>query len=280
MKIIKRFALFAVIFLTGCGYIPVRTPFLIGGNNYSEPSIATDRLRILSWNIQKQGGGGNWKNDFLRIANEDKKPHLILLQEVRLDTSIIKILKDDLRMGWEFSPNLYEHRHDAYSGVLTASFIEPIMATPALSSGTEPFTRTAKPFLYTKYLLDQASFKLLVVNVHCINFKIDLVAFKAQIQDFVGVVMEHDGPVLMAGDFNTWSGERLEHLYNRAVEMGLAKINFGSKARSIESAFGNALDHIFISKSKLAVVKGSQDVIVDVESSDHYPLFIELWVTP
>jgi endonuclease/exonuclease/phosphatase (EEP) superfamily protein YafD len=40
--------------------------------------------------------------------------------------------------------------------------------------------------------------------------------------------------------------------------------------------FGNALDHIFISKDKLEVIDGSQDVIVDINSSDHKPLFVEV----
>jgi len=40
--------------------------------------------------------------------------------------------------------------------------------------------------------------------------------------------------------------------------------------------FGNTLDHIFISRKNLEVVKGSQDVIAGIKSSDHSPLFVEL----
>ena len=230
----------------------------------------------LSWNIHKEVNDVNWKNDFIKIVRDNKNPNIILLQEVSLEMNIIEILKDDLEMGWEFAPNLYQEKYGAYSGVLTASSIKPTMVKPALSNGTEPFTKTRKAVLFTKYNLGLASFELLVVNIHGINFKIDLDEFKDQISYVAGAVMEHDGPVIMAGDFNTWSEDRLKHLYKIVKELELVKIKFGSKSDYVKTIFGNPLDHIFISKEKLEVVKGSQDVILDIKSSDHYPLFVEL----
>ncbi len=275
-KIKNLFVIFLVIFIFGCGHVPVRTPFILSGNYYQKQSIREDRLRILSWNIHKEVNDINWENDFIKIVRDNKNPNIILLQEVRLEKNIIEILKDDLEMGWEFAPNLYQEKYGAYSGVLTASSIKPTMVKPALSNGTEPFTKTRKPVLFTKYNLGLASFELLVVNIHGINFKVDLDEFKDQISYVAGAVMEHDGPVIMAGDFNTWSEDRLKHLYKIVKELELVKIKFGSKSDYVKTIFGNPLDHIFISKEKLEVVKGSQDVILDIKSSDHYPLFVEL----
>jgi endonuclease/exonuclease/phosphatase (EEP) superfamily protein YafD len=276
IKIKNLFVIFLVIFIFGCGYVPVRIPFILSGNYYQKQSIREDRLRILSWNIHKEVNDINWENDFIKIVRDNKNPNIILLQEVRLEKNIIEILKDDLEMGWEFAPNLYQEKYGAYSGVLTASSIKPTMVKPALSNGTEPFTKTRKPVLFTKYNLGLASFELLVVNIHGIDFKIDLDEFKDQISYVAGAVMEHDGPVIMAGDFNTWSEDRLKHLYKIVKELELVKIKFGSKSDYVKTIFGNPLDHIFISKEKLEVVKGSQDVILDIKSSDHYPLFVEL----
>jgi len=274
-----KYLLFILLFISisGCGYTPVRTPFIIRGDYYQARSISDDSLRILSWNIHKEVDKENWKKDFLKIVRDNKKkPNIILLQEVRLETNMIRILKEDVKMGWEFSPNLYQEEYDAYSGVLTASYIKPAMVKPALSSGVEPFTKTPKPVLFTKYSFDSESFELLVVNIHVINYKLGLDEFKEQLRYIAEFVMGHDGPVIMAGDFNTWSEDRLQHLDKVIKEMGLIKITLGSKSNHVETMFGNSLDHIFISKEKLEVVEGSQDVMADINSSDHKPLYVEV----
>jgi endonuclease/exonuclease/phosphatase (EEP) superfamily protein YafD len=277
MKIkIKIVLFFLKICISGCGYIPVHTPFAISGNNYEEYSInSNDVLRILNWNIHKKIDSDNWKNDFIKIVIRDKKPNIILLQEVRLGEDIVNIFKNDLKMGWEFSPNLYQVKYDAYSGVLTASYVKPTMVQPALSNGTEPFTKTPKSILFTKYNIGTKSSELLIVNIHGINFKIGLDEFKEQIRFVAEAIIQHDGPVIMSGDFNTWRKDRLKHLEKMTNELNMVKIDFGAKSDNIKTKFSNPLDHIFISK-KLQVVKGSQDVIVDINSSDHSPLFVEL----
>ena len=214
----------SLISISGCSYIPVRTPFTISGNNYKIDSINSDTLRILNWNIHKEVDNDNWKNDFIKIVKSDKKPTIILLQEVRLEENIIDIFKNDLRMGWEFCPNLYQEKYDAYSGVLTASYIKPTMVESALSNGTEPFTKTPKPILFTKYNIGSKSSELLIVNIHGINFKINLDEFKEQIRFVAGAIMQHNGPVIMAGDFNTWRKDRIEHLNKIANELNMEKI--------------------------------------------------------
>lgn len=201
---------------------------------------------------------------------------LILLQEVRLDKNIIKTLKNDLKMGWEFSPNLFQGAHDAYSGVLTASYAKPATVIPALSNGTEPLTQTQKPVLFTKYDLGWESSELLVINIHGINFKIGLDEFKEQLSFIAALVLVHDGPVIMAGDFNTWSEKRRGYLDKIAEKMGLIKISFDCQSNDVETSFFNSLDHIFIHEEKIKVVNGSEDVIMDIHSSDHAPLFVEL----
>ena len=121
------------------------------------------------------------------------------------------------------------------------------MVESALSNGTELFSRIQKTVLFTKYPIDAPSLELLVVNIHGINFNIHLDGFKEQIRYIAEVVMRHDGPVILAGDFNTWREARRDHLSELVKEMELVKIDFGSKADYVETMFGNPLDHIFIS---------------------------------
>lgn len=266
---------FISVSIVACGYIPVRTPFTLSDDSYDKEANINDSIRILNWNIHKEGNLSEWKKVITRIV-KDKKPDFILLQEVRLDGKVGDFISKDLKYGWEFSPNLYQGKYDAYSGVLTASHIKPKMVESALSNGTELFSKIQKTVLFTKYPIGSPSLELLVVNIHGININIDLDGFKEQIRYIAEVVMRHDGPVILAGDFNTWKEARLDHLSKLVKEMELVKIDFGSNADYVETMFGNPLDHIFISKEKLEVIKGSQDVIVDIKSSDHSPLFVEL----
>lgn len=276
MKPTPLFLIFLFITMAGCGYTPVRKPFVINNDSYRAGTIINDRLRILSWNIHKMVGDEHWQNDFITIVRDTKKPDIILLQEVRFESDMSRILRDDLTMGWEFTPNLYQKKYKAWSGVLTASRIKPTLVKPFLSTVVEPFVKTPKPVLFTKYSLGPDSLELLVVNIHGINFKFTLADFKEQLKRVALFVSGHDGPVIMGGDFNTWSTGRIECLEKHASEMGLAAVSFGSESDTIESVFGNALDHIYISTDTLKVVEGSQDVIEAVNSSDHKPLFVEL----
>ncbi len=279
MKLKFLSVVFLALSISGCGYIPVRTPFVISGDYYKELSIKEDRICILSWNIHKEVDNSNWKKDLIRIARVNgNKPIIILLQEVRLEKNIIQIFRDDLDFGWEFSPNLYQEKYDAYSGVLTSSYIRPRLVESALSKGTEPITKTPKVALFTKYNLDLISLELLVVNIHGINFKIGLDEFKEQLGYVAEFVLGHDGPVIMAGDFNTWSENRRDHLDRIAEKMNLEKVEFGSKTEYIATKFGNPLDHIFFSREKLDVVKDSQNVFEDIKLSDHSPLFVEFMI--
>jgi len=263
--------------IVACGYIPVRTPFTLSDDSYDKEAVINDSIRILIWNIHKNGNLSEWKKEITHIVKK-KEPNFILLQEVRLEGDVGAFISKNLKYGWEFSPNLYQGKYDAYSGILTASHIKPKMVKPFLSNAAEPFSKTQKTVLFTKYLIDSASFELLVVNIHAINIKIDLDGFKEQLCYITEVVIRHDGPVILAGDFNTWREARLDHLSKLVKKMELVKIDFGSKADYTKTMFGNPLDHIFISKEKLEIIKGSQDIIADIKSSDHNPLFVELRV--
>ncbi len=261
--------------IVACGYIPVRTPFTLSDDSYDKEAIINDSIRMLIWNIHKNRNLSEWKKEITHIVKE-KEPNFILLQEVRLEGDVGTFISKNLKYGWEFSPNLYQEKYNAYSGILTASRIKPKMVKPVLSNAAEPFSKTQKIVLFTKYPIGSVSLELLVVNIHGINIKIDLDGFKEQLCSIAEVVMRHDGPVILAGDFNTWRKARLEYLSKIVKEMELIKIDFGSKANYVKTMFGNHLDHIFVSKENFEIIKGSQDVIADSKSSDHSPLFVEL----
>ena len=277
----KTKTLLGIVFslaFAACGFNPVRSSFTLSDNSYYNEVAFNDSIKILNWNIHKEGNTRDWEIAIARIV-EDKDPDFLLLQEVRLEAEVGSFISEDLQYGWEFSPNVYQGQYGAYSGVLTASNIKPKTVESALTKKTELFSEIKKTLLLAKYSVGSPASELLLINIHAINFNIGLDGFKEQMRCIAEAITEHNGPVIVAGDFNTWRQDRLDILNELALDMKLEKVDFGSDADNIMTVFGNTLDHIFISKDRLEVVNGSQDVLA-VKPSDHSPLFVELRIKP
>ena len=277
MYLTKKILLIFVlsVCLAACGYMPVNASFTLSGGTYEKKTAVNDSIRILNWNIHKEGNTREWEKAIASIT-QHKSPDIVLLQEVRLDAAVESFISENLHYGWEFSPNVYQGNHKAYSGVLTASHIKPNIVASALSKETELFSKIKKTILITKHRVGSPSSELLVINIHAINFNIGLDGYKDQMRCITAAIEDHDGPVIVAGDFNTWRKGRYDLLSKLARDMKLEKVDFGSDADHIAAVFGNPLDHIFISRETLEVVNGTQDVIAGIKPSDHSPLFVEL----
>ncbi len=262
------------LFLTYCGYSPVKKPFVVNGGKYRWKTVPQSSIRLLNWNIHKEGGRRPWREEFARIV-EEKAPNLVTFQEARIEPEFQRIFKKTAPMGWVCSPNTFMDLHDAYAGVLTASPFSPTAARPVLSKGIEPITNTTKAALFTTYTLRPSRKSLLLVNVHALNFQIGLASFKAQMDEIFGIVAEHRGPVILAGDFNTWRPKRMAYVDLLATEAGLARVDFSPETHAIVSRSDIPLDHVYYSEKDLAVTEGSPDVIEETMTSDHKPLFVE-----
>lgn len=125
--------------------------------------------------------------------------------------------------------------------------------------------RTVKATSVTEYALSNSTATLAVVNVHAINFSLGIEAFSRQLGQISDLVKAHEGPVIVSGDFNTWSQNRLETVQKMARESGLRTLVIPDDGRS--TFFGKRVDHVF--------VRGLQTVAAAtpaVETSDHNPI--------
>jgi endonuclease/exonuclease/phosphatase (EEP) superfamily protein YafD len=76
------------------------------------------------------------------------------------------------------------------------------------------------------------------------------------------------GPLIVAGDFNTWSDKRLIHLDSFAKNMGL-KIATLQDDKYIKKLFFKPLDHIYYRELELL-----EAVVIDTKKiSDHNPIY-------
>ena len=69
----------------------------------------------------------------------------------------------------------------------------------------EPWLGTPKATSITEYPLQDREDRLLTINLHAVNFALGLEDFQAQLHALTDVLASHQGPVILAGDLNTWS---------------------------------------------------------------------------
>lgn len=222
------------------------------------------RLRVLSWNLQK-GEQPGWEAELARLVIDSD---LVFLQEALLTAQLQRVLADaghDWLLAGSFNLNGRE------TGVLSAARVRP--ASACAQRAFEPLFQLPKSALIARYALPETSELLAVANVHSINFTLGFGEYRAQLEAVAHELAGHRGPVIVAGDFNTWNPTRLEVVDEVTRGLGLSPVRL---ARDTRSRFlGHPVDYVFV--RGLEVVHASAP---EVTSSDHNPLMVTLRVAP
>ncbi|MGB5456162.1 MAG: endonuclease/exonuclease/phosphatase family protein [Gammaproteobacteria bacterium] len=219
------------------------------------PGLDPESITILNWNIYK-GKRDGWATDFKRYS---QKHDILTIQEAHLGDELESLLEDEHH---HWTMNVAFNYQDKATGVMTASAIKPDYLCGQRT--IEPLIRTPKTSLIAYYPLAGVYEHLLVANIHGINFTLGLKAYHQQIEKLYSIIKHHDGPVVLAGDFNTWSDARMRIVEALAQRLALASLDYTNHNRT--NVFGNAIDHVFY--------RGLEPVEHDtwrVTSSDHNP---------
>lgn len=216
-------------------------------------------FEILSWNIQKSSNTG-WSTDLTTLAGD---ADLVFIQEASLQAGIPDLLEGVPALA--FAPGYRTSTLE--TGVMTLSSAMPTLACRL--TAMEPWLGTPKATSVTEHPISGRPERLLTVNLHAVNFALGIEDFEAQF-DAIGLVLEqHSGPVIFAGDLNTWSESR-QALVDRFMEThGLRPVRFEPDLRT--TAFGRALDHIYVRG-----LRAESAQVIPVDSSDHNPLQVRL----
>lgn len=236
-------------------------------------SLNRDSIAVLSWNIAKNNYDPSWSKDFRAII-EQYRPDKIFLQEVRLRVGVTEI-PELTKMGWAFAPNFIDTSNNTYSGILIATQADRHSSKAIITKHYEPVSDTPKVSLFAKYSLPNRLENLLAVNTHLINF-VSLSKFQAQLQEMELIIKEHQGAVILAGDFNTWNKPRWLMLSQMAARLNLTPVSFTVEdIKKIKSfLFSPPLDYIFY--RGFTQKPNTAKVIDNITSSDHNPLLVEL----
>jgi endonuclease/exonuclease/phosphatase (EEP) superfamily protein YafD len=245
--------------------IPESEALLVSGLP-KERELPARTLKALIWNIKK-AQFVNWKEEFQKFSEGQD---LILIQEAfnkELFTSTLSSIEGFLwNMGVSF---LYRSYGDTPTGTIVGSTVEPTQVEVKHSPDLEPVVSTPKAITVVRYPVQQKNEELLVISVHGINVH-TTGAFMRQMDDAVEAIRNHSGPVVFAGDFNTWNASRSGYLKKLCDELNLKDVEFINGHLRMKFR-GYYLDHIFVRgvEVKHAEVKASN-------GSDHQPLFLEL----
>jgi endonuclease/exonuclease/phosphatase (EEP) superfamily protein YafD len=224
---------------------------------FEKTAIPND-FSFLCWNIHKE----NLKKNFPVLIQEWKKKYrldLILLQEARFSPSLLSIA------GFPFVGAANIRLPKNFSGVVTAACADPLSSQFQMTRAREAFVSTRKNTLITIYQFQNKEM-LMVVNVHAINFR-SLACYQWEFSQLYDLIKGHEGPMILAGDFNCWRQSRKTILdaFTNQLNLDLARPRH---PEHVKEWFGFQLDRIYT--RQLAVV----DIqALDCKSfSDHNPL--------
>ena len=216
-----------------------------------------DRITLLSWNSYKQTSPA-W---LARLHQLSTGVDLLTLQEGVMSKGLRDQLKEDFPGGWLLA-NAFSQK-DRPTGVLTAAGVQSDFSCSFRIA--EPIIIVPKTVLISRYPIAGSNATLLLANLHMVNFSLAFTTYREQLRKTFDLLNQHEGPILIAGDFNSWSRGRQTIMLHFADALGMETVRFPEDTRS--RFHGHALDYIFY--------RGLQQLTASsppVNESDHNPL--------
>ncbi|MBU1420456.1 MAG: endonuclease/exonuclease/phosphatase family protein [Proteobacteria bacterium] len=228
-----------------------------------QAGLSPDSISIFNWNIYKEQRQ-NWDVDLLRLSHEKD---IILLQEAALNPELQEVLQQK---------NLYWNLNSAFkykgsdTGVLVASTIQDLESCGLRNS--EPLIGLPKTILISRYNITDSSDELLVATIHGINISLGTGAYQEQLDSLQSILKNHDGPIILAGDFNNWSKKRTDIMVQLAADLSLQILSFAEESRTL--FFGDPVDQILYRG-----LEPVSHIVHPVASSDHNPISVTFRLT-
>lgn len=215
------------------------------------------QFHLFVWNIKKAEAKDNWARDFQHFVS---RADVVLIQEAMMDDYMPSVALRHKGFCWDFAASFIDNDRNP-TGVMNGSPTVPLSLHFLRSPGREPVIKTPKMVIIGEYALANRKETLLVANIHGLNFVKDQ-QNREQIEQVASFLGKHNGPIIFAGDFNTWNNNRLKYLDEILGTLGLKKLPFEGDNRRFK------LDHIYVRGLEAA----QTGLYNDIESSDHKPL--------
>ena len=208
-----------------------------------------------------QAADSGWQEELSRLAG---RSDVLLLQEA----GVTPELRDALgRAGYNWlMASSFAYAGTEY-GVMIASRARPTYF--CTGRAFEPLLGIPKSFLVARFRIAGSNAAVEIATMHTLNFVLELGPYEAQLDALGKVLAAHAGPIVLAGDFNTWSEAREHALTALAARLALEPAVFPADTRS--RFLGRPADWAFARGAEVLDAAAPA-----VTSSDHNPLLVTL----
>jgi endonuclease/exonuclease/phosphatase (EEP) superfamily protein YafD len=216
-------------------------------------------LRVTIWNIFKGHGGEHFYNDFRLLSFQSD---LVLLQEALMSRRSLMELSPEGFLSVHGAS--YERLDQLRDGVMTlARMMTDEAPRRILCKYPEPVLKTPKAALVTSYALGNCEERLMVINIHATLIRTIKRAVE-ELDYLIHQLPQHKGPILFAGDFNTFTPKYFKAVAGKLEELGLQYVPIpGDPRRPVDH-----LDQLFVRDLSVKEVW----VETRIKSSDHFPI--------
>lgn len=216
-------------------------------------------LRLTVWNIFKGSGGEHFYNDLRLLCFQSD---LVLLQEALLSQRSMKELSPEGFLGVHGAS--YERADRLRDGVMTLARMkhdcDPLRI---ICKYPEPILRTPKAALVTQYKLSGSAHPLIVVNLHATLIR-TIRRAEEELEHLIERLPFHQGPLIFAGDFNTFTPRYFLAVAKKLEKLGLHYVSIPNDPRRPM----DHLDQLFVRDIKVHSIH----VDTRIRSSDHFPI--------
>ncbi|QDV09808.1 hypothetical protein Poly30_53680 [Planctomycetes bacterium Poly30] len=255
---------------------PVGQPAPSSGQGPAQEFDPASELCIVSWNVHKLLHDG--VHDELQDLVDIRCPHLLALQEARL--------------GMHLPTGMVGHHARSFrsgllgrseEGVMTLSSVAASNAYRVRSAERELRVLTPKAALVSLFRVAGGG-ELCLVNLHGLNFDPSGAQLARQLEALRVRVEAFRGPMIVAGDFNTWNKARMDAVEALSHALDLEEVRpdypggktgdvpAGVVSRAIGFSPDLHLDRIFVRGFRPIQVSW----MLEYEASDHVPILARL----
>lgn len=231
----------------------------------SKHALPAKGLRVLVWNLHK-GENLSFENDFISLS---KEKDLIISQEILLNYEMKKTFSELSDDQFSTATSFLMGKDFDRTGVAIGSRVPLLNSYFLRTKNLEPITNSPKMTLFNQYPIENQTEFLTVIDIHAINF-VTTKFFKEEIDRIADSIVSLNilnHPLIFAGDFNSWSEERLTILNNLKNKFKLKEASYNPDFRLTFK--GHPLDHVFYSQ-QMELISAKADK--SYQGSDHKPL--------
>lgn len=214
-------------------------------------------IEVLTWNVLKF----KRENSFSDLVSLAGKSDIAFIQEAVHSQDLQTNAAQSVSMDWTFFKSFC--RDYGATGVQTGSRFPQVDVEAIIAPGLEPVVNTPKVTGFSTVKIQGV--KVLLINVHGMNANKGL-DFEKHMDQIYEVAKNFEGPIIWAGDFNTWNPVRTAYLNAKAKALNMTVLKPEVDNRKLK------LDHIIVRGFKAKSVT----ILENFVSSDHFPVRAEL----